>query len=78
MNVKLFNEFALGAIIKINYFFIFRNVKGSLVLNVIPNVNLEIGSQRTVAKHSCINANHSSIQQFHIKFCCLIKKNWTI
>jgi hypothetical protein len=48
-------------------------IKKSLVLNVIPNINFEIGSQNMIANTITLNANHSRIQQFHSKFCCLIE-----
>jgi hypothetical protein len=57
-----------------NCFFICVNAKKSLVLNVIPNINFEIRSQSIIANTITLNANHSRIQQFHGKFCWLIKK----
>lgn len=60
--------------LKSNCFFIFTNAKKSLVLNVIPNIDFEIGNQNMISNTITLNANHSRIQQFHSKFCCLIKK----
>jgi hypothetical protein len=42
-------------------------------LGVIPNVNLELNSQRMVTKIIALNVNHSKIQQSHVEFCYLIK-----
>jgi hypothetical protein len=67
VNINLLNYFALGATIKINFIF-FTSVKRILVLDGIPNPNLEIGSQKMTANIIALNANHSTIQQSHAEF----------
>jgi len=43
-------------------------------MNVISNANFEINTQKIVVNIVTLNANHSKIQQFYVKFCWLIKK----
>jgi hypothetical protein len=38
-------------------------------MNVIFNVNFQINTQKIVANVVTLNANHSKIQQFYVKFC---------
>jgi hypothetical protein len=67
----------LGVTIKTNFYF-FKSVKKILILDAIPNANLEIGSKKMTANTIALNANHSTIQQSHVEFCCLIKCFWTL
>jgi len=60
------------------FLFIFKSVKKILILDAIPNANLEIGCQKMIGNTIALNANHSTIQQSHVEFCCLIKCFWTL
>jgi hypothetical protein len=44
---------------------------------VIPDANIKIDSQRMAIIIVALNANNSKTQQFHVKFCYLIKFLWT-
>ncbi len=51
----------------------FINAKRRLVLDVILNINLEIGNQKMVANTILLNLNHIKIQHLHVDFFSLIK-----
>jgi hypothetical protein len=55
------------------FFTLSQNVRMSLILDVILNVNLKINSQRMIGSTIALYANHNKIQQSHVEFCCLIK-----
>jgi hypothetical protein len=47
----------------------FTSAKRSLVLDVVPNVNLEIRSQYMTINKVGLKENHNKIQQSHVAFC---------
>jgi hypothetical protein len=49
------------------------NAKGSLVMDVVLNINLEIGNQKMVANTILLDLNHIKIQHLHVEFFSLIK-----
>jgi hypothetical protein len=51
--------------------------KRSLVLDVIPDANLKIDSQKMATIIVALNANNRKIQQSCAKFCYLINVLWT-
>jgi hypothetical protein len=49
------------------------NAKGSLVMDVVLKINLEIGNQKMVANTILLDLNHIKIQHLHVEFFSLIK-----
>ncbi len=63
-NIRLPNQFALGANVKTKTYFVHlsQSAKKSLVLNMLFNENLEICNQRMATNIIQLNTNHSTIQ----------------
>jgi hypothetical protein len=55
-------------------YFLHQSAKRSLIL-ILHNNFFEMGKQRMASNTIALNAKHSTIQQFHVEFCCLMKKN---
>jgi len=59
-------------------YFLHQSAKRSLILGVIHNIFFDMGNQRMATNAIALNANHSTIQQFHAEFCCLDEKKFEL